>query len=66
MKYYAFSVFLFKNKKFHLSSWAIQKLKACWIWPEDNLCCAVLSRSVVSDSLTPWTVARQAPWGFSR
>ena len=38
MKYYAFSVFLFKNKKFHLSSWAIQKLKARWIWPEDNLC----------------------------
>ena len=38
MKYYAFSVFLFKNEKFHLSSWAIQKLKARWIWPEDNLC----------------------------
>ena len=24
-------------------------------------CCAVLSRSVVSDSATPWTIARQAP-----
>ena len=24
-------------------------------------CCAVLSRSVVSDSATPWTVAHQAP-----
>ena len=24
-------------------------------------CCDVLSRSVVSDSATPWTVARQAP-----
>ena len=32
------------------------------------MCCAVLSRSVVSDSATPWTVARQAPlsMGFSR
>ena len=31
-------------------------------------CCAVLSRSVTSDSPTPWTVARQAPLpvGFSR
>ena len=30
--------------------------------------CALLSRSVVSDSATPWTVARQAPpsMGFSR
>ena len=26
-----------------------------------SLCYAVLSRSVVSDSATPWTVARQAP-----
>ena len=26
-----------------------------------SLCCAVLSRSVVSDSATPWTVALQAP-----
>ena len=25
------------------------------------LCCALLSRSVMSDSATPWTVARQAP-----
>ena len=25
------------------------------------LCCAVLSHSVVSDSVTPWTVAHQAP-----
>ena len=24
----------------------------------DQLCCALLSRSVVSDSVTPWTVAR--------
>ena len=24
-------------------------------------CCAVLSRSVVSDSVTPWTAARQSP-----
>ena len=33
------------------------------------LCCAVLSRSVVSDSfVTPWTVALRllCPWGFSR
>ena len=31
-------------------------------------CCAVLSCSVVSDSVTPWTVAYQAPpsMGFSR
>ena len=29
---------------------------------------SILSRSVVSDSVTPWTVARQAPlhMGFSR
>ena len=26
-----------------------------------SLCCALLSRSVMSDSATPWTVARQAP-----
>ena len=26
-----------------------------------DLCCAVLSRSVVCDSETPWTVAHQAP-----
>ena len=26
-----------------------------------RICCAVLSHSVVSDSATPWTVARQAP-----
>ena len=25
------------------------------------ICCAVLSHSVVSDSVTPWTVALQAP-----
>ena len=25
------------------------------------MCCAVLSHSVVSDSVTPWTVAHQAP-----
>ena len=32
------------------------------------MCCAVLSRSVVSDSATPWAAARQAPlsMGFSR
>ena len=32
------------------------------------LCCAVLSRSVMSNSATPWTVARQASLslGFSR
>ena len=32
------------------------------------MCCAVLSRSVMSDSATPWTVAHQAPlsMGFSR
>ena len=28
---------------------------------KDPLCCAVLSHSVVSDSVTPWTVAHQAP-----
>ena len=38
-----------------------------WIIRESNwqsylcLCCFVLSRSVVSDSATPWTVACQAP-----
>ena len=26
-----------------------------------GLCCAKLSRSVLSDSVTPWTVAHQAP-----
>ena len=33
-----------------------------------SLCCAVLSRSVVSDSVTSWTAAHQAPLstGFSR
>ena len=33
-----------------------------------NLCCAVLSRPVMSDSVTPWTVVHQAPlsMGFSR
>ena len=33
-----------------------------------ELCCAVLSCSVVSDSATPWTVACQAPlsMGFSK
>ena len=33
-----------------------------------ELCCAVLSHSVVSDSATPWTVACQAPlsMGFSK
>ena len=32
------------------------------------LCCAVLSHSVVSDSVTLWTVAPRllCPWGFSR
>ena len=32
------------------------------------MCCAMLSCSVVSDSVTPWTVAHQAPlsMGFSR
>ena len=31
-------------------------------------CCAVLSCSVMSDSVTPWTIAHQAPlpMGFSR
>ena len=30
--------------------------------PEDTVqCCAVLSYSVMSDSVTPWTVAHQAP-----
>ena len=29
--------------------------------PPSRHCCAVLSRSVVSDSATPWTIARQAP-----
>jgi len=29
--------------------------------PGKSLCCAMLSRSVVFDSVTPWTVARQAP-----
>ena len=30
--------------------------------------CAALSCSVISDPVTPWTVARQTPlpWGFSR
>ena len=30
--------------------------------------CAVLSRSVTSDSVTPWTVPTRllCPWGFSR
>ena len=27
-----------------------------------SVACAVLSRSVVSDFATPWTVARQVPW----
>ena len=32
------------------------------------LCCAVVSHSVMFYSVTPWTVAHQAPlsWGFSR
>ena len=37
-----------------------------WIFP--MLCCSVLSRSVGSDSATPWTVALQTPMSmeFSR
>ena len=34
-----------------------------------DVCCAVLSHSVVSDSVTPWTAAPVrllSPWGFSR
>ena len=33
-----------------------------------NICCAVLSHSVMFDSVTPWTVAHQAPLSmdFSR
>ena len=41
-----------------------------YIHTNSKMCCAVLvfSRSVVPDSATPWTVARQAPlsMGFSR
>ena len=41
-----------------------------YIRTNSKMCCAVLvfSRSVVPDSATPWTVARQAPlsMGFSR
>ena len=36
--------------------------------PQKTLCCAVLSYSVMSDSVTPWTAVHQAPlsMGFSR
>ena len=49
-----------------LTEWSVQKKavleKVC------KLCVCMLSRSVVSDSVTPWTVAHQAPlsMGFSR
>ena len=34
----------------------------------DSVVCAVLSHSVMSDSVTPWTVAPRllCPWGFFR
>ena len=37
-------------------------------YQKDTICCAVLSQSVLSDSVSPWTVASQAPlsMGFSR
>ena len=40
----------------------------CFHRVTSHTCCAVLSRSVVSNSATPWTVAHQAPlsMGFSR
>ena len=45
-------------------------VKCPWVpWSYCYLCfCCMLSGSVVSDSVTPWTVARQAPlsMGFSR
>ena len=31
------------------------------MWIFMLICCAVLSRSVMSDSATPWAIARQAP-----
>ena len=42
---------------FTQSSQSIYFSKICLIIP----CCAVLSHSVGSDSVTPWTAARQAP-----
>ena len=48
--------------------------KVCWgfpkqssektqvdIWPTQYMCACVMSRSVVSNSVTPWTVVYQAP-----
>ena len=50
-----FGVHIYAHQKSHASMFVV-------------LCCAVLSRLVVSDSVTPWTVACQAPLftGFFR
>ena len=52
--YQAFRVKIKRKKKIPLSFWQ-------WQWKSAVWCCALLSRSVVSDSATPWTVACQAP-----
>ena len=63
----------------HLSRWPFYMLNISHIFPYSHeslqthcihqlLCCVCVSRSVVSNSATPWTVARQAPLSveFSR
>ena len=44
-------------------------LKVLQVWEHQRLCCSVLSRSVVSDSLRPYGLQPTrllCPWGFSK
>ena len=63
-------VFLFPLKVFCFQSWFIVPwgILSLSMKHTHGMCCAVLSCSVVSDSVIPWTVATRllCPWGFSR
>ena len=57
---FAFQLFLL----YCASTYALEVICGSCIWVThvcNGLSCAVLSHSVVSDSVTPWTVALQAP-----
>ena len=53
----------------HIYPWGPKESDMTEQLTDNKMCCAVLSCSVVSDSLlSPWTVATRllCPWGFSR
>ena len=55
--------------KQYIYPWGPKELDMTEQLTDNKMCCAVLSCSVVSDSLlSPWTVATRLlfPWGFSR